>query len=619
MSKKVLLREVLCSHASSLHLNLDVSREFQHAVAFFEENGWFGLSTEGKGTEICLMDPPESFPRLDLWLKSCGLGTKEKLALLQETFRSDLPAFMNRWMAFVSRQNPGDAHLVCLDFFLSVLSGDPEVFTEDLVSDILSKAEEVLSSASMEVLLRFFESQDETDPGVSFRVLRRCTRLIEAWPLSTFSRMAELVLSQAAVSEGRYIEKAAEDAGNAELWLFVALHFVCAVRIPDLQLLPVPKPSMTGKELRESILNGKFSIEDAVEFVNAWICLMELRPATPKKTRHTHGVPNVIVSIPEDLKPLFGTILALVCSFHEEEAPLLRRRYATSVELEAFFGKEFVSLNGGAFFLRTMKLNKSYLQGVQEIADDSGPVRLQGTLLASLLRGHKLRPGELSATTEHYLRDCSFTGKTPALVAEEMFERGIFGFVPVLLLNRASGNAFRVLDLHRQTLLIQEIGLSSTQLEKVTEGTCQAMKAIYAQLTEILGKGFTEESLRELLVRVARDAVPGKNPLCLCLRRCAGLPCTQQDRDTCLGCGCEMWTRTGIHLLMSEYKRNMTRMDGTGAMERLRLGELNNRIILPAIQGILVSLDTVYDGHARAESLKTYIRRRLQNVQAGNA
>ena len=80
MSKKVLLREVLCSHASSLHLNLDVSREFQHAVAFFEENGWFGLSTEGKGTEICLMDPPESFPRLDLWLKSCSLGTRVRFA-----------------------------------------------------------------------------------------------------------------------------------------------------------------------------------------------------------------------------------------------------------------------------------------------------------------------------------------------------------------------------------------------------------------------------------------------------------------------------------------------------------------------------------------------------------
>ena len=174
---------------------------------------------------------------------------------------------------------------------------------------------------------------------------------------------------------------------------------------------------------------------------------------------------------------------------------------------------------------------------MQEIADEMGLVRLQGTLLASLLRGHKLRPGELSASTEHYLRDCSFTGKTPELVAEEMFERGIFGFVPVLLLNRASGNAFRYLDLHRQTLLIQEIG-SSMQ-------TLQAMKTTHVQLLEILGKGFTEEDLRELLVRLARDAVPGKNSLCLCLHRCAGLPCTQQERSTCLGCGCEMWTRTG--------------------------------------------------------------------------
>ena len=51
---------------------------------------------------------------------------------------------------------------------------------------------------------------------------------------------------------------------------------------------------------------------------------------------------------------------------------------------------------------------------------------------------------------------------------------------------------------------------------------------------------------------------------------------------------------------MTEYERNMTRMDGAGAMERLRLGELNNRLILPAIQGILVSLDTVYDGYDRA-------------------
>ena len=128
------------------------------------------------------------------------------------------------------------------------------------------------------------------------------------------------------------------------------------------------------------------------------------------------------------------------------------------------------------------------------------------------------------------------------------------------------------------------------------------MKTIHVQLLEILGKSFTEEDLRELLVRLARDAVPGKNSLCLCLRRCAGLPCTQQDRNTCLGCGCEMWTRTGIHLLMTEYERNMTRMDGAGAMGRLRQVELNNRLILSAIQGILVSLDTVYDGYDRADN-----------------
>lgn len=108
-------------------------------------------------------------------------------------------------MAFESGKAPGNAHLVCLDFLLSVLSADPEGFTEDLVSDILSKAAEVLSLEALDVLLDFLNSQAESDPGVSFRSIRRSIRTTDAWPLSTFSRMAELVLSQAAVSEGRYI------------------------------------------------------------------------------------------------------------------------------------------------------------------------------------------------------------------------------------------------------------------------------------------------------------------------------------------------------------------------------------------------------------------------------
>ena len=70
---------------------------------------------------------------------------------------------MNRWMAFESGKAPGNAHLVCLDFLLSVLSADPEGFTEDLVSDILSKAAEVLSLEALDVLLDFLNSQTESE------------------------------------------------------------------------------------------------------------------------------------------------------------------------------------------------------------------------------------------------------------------------------------------------------------------------------------------------------------------------------------------------------------------------------------------------------------------------
>ena len=89
-----------------------------------------------------------------------------------------------------------------------------KVSRKTLFRTSLSKAAEVLSLEALDVLLDFLNSQAESDPGVSFRSIRRSIRTTDAWPLSTFSRMAELVLSQAAVSEGRYIEKAAEDAGE---------------------------------------------------------------------------------------------------------------------------------------------------------------------------------------------------------------------------------------------------------------------------------------------------------------------------------------------------------------------------------------------------------------------
>lgn len=60
-------------------------------------------------------------------------------------------------------------------------------------------------------------------------------------------------------------------------------------------------------------------------------------------------------------------------------------------------------------------------------------------MMAALARSHKGGIGTLPEITDVYLKDANFTGYSPEFILREMFERGIFGFIPAILLEMYQG------------------------------------------------------------------------------------------------------------------------------------------------------------------------------------
>ena len=85
-------------------------------------------------------------------------------------------------------------------------------------------------------------------------------------------------------------------------------------------------------------------------------------------------------------------------------------------------------------------------------------------MLASLARSHKGGIGKLAEMTDIYLRDAKFTGEDAGFVIREMFERGVFGFIPYMLLEMYQGKEYRALGISEQTEMVKALGMERGRL-----------------------------------------------------------------------------------------------------------------------------------------------------------
>jgi hypothetical protein len=211
-------------------------------------------------------------------------------------------------------------------------------------------------------------------------------------------------------------------------------------------------------------------------------------------------------------------------------------------------------------------------------------------MLAALARSHNGGLGTLGQTTDIYLRDARFAGYTPEFIAKEMFERGVFSFIPAILLEMYGGERYRQLPIHTQTSLITQLGLSAQNVERIAIVTERAL----AHSRETVRRAFGDiagmpTGIFSALQNIASGNAPSRQEEWLCLMTAIGRACPNPERACCLGCGYEIYTKTAMHLLMREYARISALRSSADAGKQLRCTKILETAIYPAVAEILAS------------------------------
>lgn len=377
-----------------------------------------------------------------------------------------------------------------------------------------------------------------------------------AYSFEQFANMAYCLFNPDYAKRENLMQKACEISYMAETWLFLCLHWICALRPSDLQRLPIlalpEEPNRIVEQLRQGVLP-----DDLCEkTIDALAFQIQMNPWKPQKTQK-YQVPSIKLFFPQSLKVHFGRLYLLVLSHREiegrQDASLFR--LPSTQGLKKFLGDHFMQqLENGSFSSRSA--NKAFLQGIQEITDrESREVKIDGYIMASLARSHKINDHELAEVTEIYLRDAKFTGRTPEYFAQIMFDRGILSFIPDLMLKILYGDSYRALSTEAQTAMIQSVNLSPLEIESIMIASASTLQTAQADVIRLL-QSKSKEDIVDGLCAIVHGQAASKGMHSYCLRRAMHQTC---DHAVCIGCPYEMQTRADVYLLVQQYQEMMQR------------------------------------------------------------
>ena len=379
---------------------------------------------------------------------------------------------------------------------------------------------------------------------------------------------------------------------DATLWLFVSLHFICGWRGTDLVRLPMPTLPCDGTKIREQLEMGNF---DAENIINELEFRLRYTPLEPKKTEIYENVPELKLFVPESLRKPMGIILAAAISHHESVKPgkSFLRRIGNRSHIVSFFGESFVEICGGHNF-NSRRANKAYLQGIEMMADISSN-QPKGYMLAALARSHKGGFGTLPETTDIYLRDAKFSGYRPEFIAREMFERGVFSFIPALMMEMYAKNNYTTLPVPIQTKVLAEIGITPYGLEELAKMVDSALIRARNAIAEIMKRPEDiRGSIADILQNIASGNAPGRQEGILCLMTASGSACADTRRNCCIGCGYEIYTKTILHCLSKEYSRLIAAKNEVDPAESVRCTKILKEAVMPAITEMFMSIKRLY-------------------------
>lgn len=571
---------------------------------FLLDNEWFGVSINLDDYTISEKDAEVLKNHIKDYLT-----TPPGIKSMEGIFSKKFPSTSELFVQFAEEEKLSETNrFYLLDFLAYYLTKDLFLYSDAEVETLVEVATEVLTKSQGNILIQFIKwllNKGVTRYRVSFEMTKRYT--IEsangAYELDEYLELMYYLFNENYIIKNDMLCKAANSKNYADTWLYLGLHFICALRSTDLERLGHPKLTREPLEVLEAVVDGTWSSSEARRTLLSITTRLTYLNLTPNKTKNASNVAQLKFHVPESCQVLIGTLLA-ICEAHFQlqipynaENPLIRQ-IKTYEKITSYMGEEI----GNLFLERNFSsrsANKSYLQSVAMLADDvleeKSELNIKGYFLAALARSHKGDFNEFAQTTTTYLKDAQLGQLKPEMVAKELFERGVLSMIPSMLLTIVTRGKYKELSPSQQTKMIKSLDLTPVEIEKTLELSVRADLRSQQALKTLVENNVEPEQLLTICHRIGNGEAFSKQGESMCLLSALGKLCPYDDRQHCVGCQYELQTKSTLLLLIGEFNRlNKQYQKLKNELERGKVRAILEQQIKPCLTEMLEALSEQY-------------------------
>ena len=571
---------------------------------FLLDNEWFGVSINLDDYTISEKDAEVLKNHIKDYLT-----TPPGIKSMEGIFSKKFPSTSELFVQFAEEEKLSETNrFYLLDFLAYYLTKDLFLYSDAEVETLVEVATEVLTKSQGNILIQFIKwllNKGVTRYRVSFEMTKRYT--IEsangAYELDEYLELMYYLFNENYIIKNDMLCKAANSKNYADTWLYLGLHFICALRSTDLERLGHPKLTREPLEVLEAVVDGTWSSSEARRTLLSITTRLTYLNLTPNKTKNASNVAQLKFHVPESCQVLIGTLLA-ICEAHFQlqipynaENPLIRQ-IKTYEKITSYMGEEI----GNLFLERNFSsrsANKSYLQSVAMLADDvleeKSELNIKGYFLAALARSHKGDFNEFAQTTTTYLKDAQLGQLKPEMVAKELFERGVLSMIPSMLFTIVTRGKYKKLSPSQQTQMIKSLDLTPIEIEKTLELSIRADSRSQQALKTLVENNVDPEQLLTICHRIGNGEAFSKQGESMCLLSALGKLCPYDDRQHCVGCQYELQTKSTLLLLIGEFNRlNKQYQKLKNELERGKVRAILEKQIKPCLTEMLQALSEQY-------------------------
>lgn len=547
-------------------------------IDFLEENNYFNI--EIVETENILFNLPDKEDfyvtkedaqflefKSEEFFRDFGLTEKEKIeSMIKLSAWHPLnKKYVKKYITYIENEN--NIYTPALTEFVKIIFNISEI-TRITDEEIISVIEDADIARTKILLVDFFRyvADYEIVNYHNIELKKKERNPAPAYSYEDFVKLARILFNSDYDKEHNLTIKALENSKYIETWMFLACHYICGWRASDIcnrWVYPDIKSNdnpfkINIKTLKEDILNENITDDTYDKIALYSIRRIEMANNAHQKT----GMGKLRSEIVPELRKYFGKLILVAEYHHITSGEGYMHSYRTDmyrnwVICKEFFGEEIFAITGSQP-ISSRRLNKSYLQGLEQAARDNGNTTLMAHVVAAYARNH----ANIN-TTAIYLRDHGLTGESAEIVLYMMMQRGVFGVSLYHALIAAYPQAFKQLPAKEQTEIMAKIPLSAFELETAGAAFIAANR-IAGEFAE--GKVEEPKEILKAMYNIVQDRGKGKDAGIYCKKQALGFCCGYPTYESCLAnlCPYYVFTNDGIPSLIKVIKDYQCKAIATG-------------------------------------------------------